>query len=50
MKETDSFSRIFRYLWLDCDLASDSMDNSQNPRTSKSLEVKILKEYLKINI
>ncbi|KAJ7412645.1 hypothetical protein WISP_94972 [Willisornis vidua] len=32
-----------------CDLSSDSMADKENPRTSKSLELKIVKEYLKIN-
>lgn len=48
MKEIDSFTGIFQYLWFDYDLGSDSMADSENPGTLKSLELKILKEYLKI--
>lgn len=46
MKEIDSFTEIFQYLWSDYDLGSDSMADSEEPGTSKSLELKILKEYL----
>lgn len=49
MKEVDLFRGIFQYLWSNYDLGSDSLADSENPRTSKSLELKILKEYLNIN-
>lgn len=36
-------------MWLDYDRGSNSMADSENPRTSKLLELKILQDYLKIN-